>query len=52
MKLKTRYSLTGAGFTLPFLVGFAMLYLVPFVWSVQKTFTAGAGGARFVGLWN
>ena len=52
MKLKTRYSLTGVGFILPFLVGFAMLYLVPFVWSVQKTFTAGAGGARFVGLCN
>ena len=52
MKLQRRYSLTGVGFTMPFLAGFALLYLVPFVWSVQKTFTAGAGGTRFVGLWN
>ena len=52
MKLQRRYSLTGVGFTLPFLAGFALLYLIPFVWSVQKTFTAGAGGTRFVGLWN
>lgn len=52
MKLKTRYALTGLTFTLPFLAGFALLYLIPFVWSIQRTFTAGAGGARFVGLWN
>lgn len=52
MKLKTRYSLTGLSFTLPFLAGFALLYLIPFVWSIQRTLTAGAGGARFVGLWN
>lgn len=52
MKLQKRNSLTGMGFTLPFLAGFALLYLIPFLWSVQKTFTTGAGGARFVGLWN
>ncbi|MGN1028272.1 MAG: carbohydrate ABC transporter permease [Faecousia sp.] len=52
MKLQKRYSLTGMGFTLPFLAGFALLYLIPFVWSVQRTFTAGAGGTRFVGLRN
>lgn len=52
MKLKKRDSLTGVGFTLPFLGGFGLLYLIPFAWSVQKTFTAGAGGARFVGLQN
>lgn len=52
MKLNTRYSLTGFTFTLPFLAGFFLLYLIPFVWSIQRTFTAGAGGARFVGLWN
>ena len=52
MKLQRRYSLTGVGFILPFLTGFALLYLIPFIWSVQKTFTAGAGGTRFVGLWN
>lgn len=52
MKLKTRQSITGFSFSLPFLAGFALLYLIPFVWSVQRTFTAGAGGGRFVGLWN
>lgn len=50
MKLKTRYSLTGAGFALPFLAGFTVLYLIPFGWSIAKTFTSGAGGLQFVGL--
>lgn len=52
MKLKKRYALTGVSFTLPFLAGFALLYLIPFAWSIQKTFTAGAGGIRFAGLQN
>lgn len=52
MKLKTRDSLTGAAFILPFFLGFALLYLIPFGWSVVKTFMAGAGGSRFVGLRN
>ena len=52
MKLKKRYALTGVSFTLPFLAGFALLYLIPFLWSIQKTFTAGAGGIRFAGLQN
>lgn len=52
MKQKNRYALTGVSFTLPFLAGFALLYLIPFVWSIEKTFTAGAGGIRFVGLQN
>lgn len=52
MKLKTRYSLTGAGLILPFLAGFTLLYLIPFGWSVVKTFSGGAGGAQFVGLRN
>lgn len=52
MKLKNRYSLTGVALILPFLAGFVLLYLIPFVWSIQKTFTAGADGTRFVGLWN
>ena len=52
MKLQKRYSLTGLCFTLPFLAGFSLLYLIPFVWSIQRTFTAGAGSTRFVGVWN
>lgn len=52
MKLKNRYSLTGVALILPFLAGFVLLYLIPFVWSIQKTFTAGVGWMRFVGLWN
>ena len=31
MKLQRRYSLIGVGFILPFLAGFALLYLIPFV---------------------
>ena len=52
MKLKKRYALSCVSFTLPFLAGFALLYLIPFLWSIQKTFTAGAGGIRFAGLQN
>lgn len=52
MKLQKRYSLTGFGFTLPFLAGFTLLYLIPFIWSIQRTLTAGAGGTSFVGLAN
>lgn len=52
MKLQKRYSLTGLCFTLPFLAGFSLLYLIPFVWSIQRTFTAGAGSTQFVGVWN
>ena len=36
MKLQRRYSLTGVGFTLPFLAGFALLYLIPFVWRSEE----------------
>lgn len=52
MSTKRKNSLAGIGFSLPFLAGFALLYLIPFIWSIQKTFTAGAGGTRFVGTQN
>ena len=52
MNLKTKNALTGAGFALPFLAGFTLLYLAPFAWSVGMTFTSGAGGLHFVGWKN
>ena len=52
MKLKKQDSLKGVALVFPFLIGFALLYLIHFGWSVQKTFTAGVGGVRFVGAWN
>lgn len=51
MKLKIKSSLTGVCFILPFLTGFMMLYLIPFGWSIQKTFYAGVG-VNFGGLRN
>lgn len=52
LKLKTRYSMKSVGFALPFLAGFMVLYLIPFGWSIAKTFTSGAGGLQFAGLQN
>ena len=52
MKLRTRNSLEGAAFVLPFLAGFGLFYLIPFLWSIRHTFTKGAGGIIFVGLEN
>ena len=52
MKLHTKSALTGAAFVLPFLAGFALFYLIPFVWSIRYTFTKGPGGLYFVGLEN
>lgn len=45
-----KQSLKGVLFVLPFLTGFCVFYLVPFVWSVLYSFTDGIGGIRFVGL--
>ena len=39
MKLKTRKKWTGLAFALPFLMGFAGFYLIPFLWSIRYTFT-------------
>ena len=52
MKLKTRNALTGYLLALPFLIGFAGFYLIPFLWSIRFTFTSGSGGTAFVGLRN
>ena len=50
MKLKTRNALAGYLLALPFLIGFAGFYLIPFLWSIRFTFTSGSGGTAFVGL--
>ena len=52
MKLKTRNALSGYLLALPFLIGFAGFYLIPFLWSIRFTFTSGSGGTAFVGLRN
>ena len=52
MKLKTRNALAGYLLALPFLIGFAGFYLIPFLWSIRFTFTSGSGGTAFVGLRN
>ena len=52
MKLKTRSALAGYLLALPFLIGFAGFYLIPFLWSIRFTFTSGSGGTAFVGLRN
>ena len=52
MKLKTRSALSGYLLALPFLIGFAGFYLLPFLWSIRFTFTSGSGGTAFVGLRN
>ena len=52
MKLKTKKSLSGVALVLPFLLGFAGFYLIPFLWSLRFTFTSGTGGTAFVGLRN
>ena len=52
MKLKTRNAVAGYLLALPFLLGFAGFYLIPFLWSVRFTFTSGSGGTAFVGLRN
>lgn len=48
--LQKKQSLQGILFVLPFLAGFSVFYLFPFVWSVLYSFTDGIGGMRFVGL--
>ena len=42
----------GIGFILPFLVGFLIFFLIPFVWCVSYSFTSGIGGTEFAGFEN
>lgn len=42
----------GIGFILPFLAGFLVFFLIPFVWCVCYSFTSGIGGTEFAGFGN
>lgn len=50
--MKRRHSLTGFILVLPFMLGFMIFYIIPFLISVWYTFTSGIGGMSFVGLDN
>ncbi len=52
MKLRTKQSIAGFAFALPSMAGFAIFFAIPFVMSLYYCFTAGIGGAEFVGLKN
>lgn len=52
MKMSRREALTGLGFAAPFLVGFILFFIAPFLVSIGYTFTFGAGGGAFVGFSN
>lgn len=52
MTLRTKNSINGVLLILPFMIGFALFYLIPFILSIQYTFTKGAGGMTFVGFKN
>ena len=52
MKLKTKAKWTGVVLTAPYLAGFFLLFVIPFLISVTYTFTRGVGAMEFVGLAN
>lgn len=52
MRLKRKHSIYGFLLVLPFLIGFMLFYIIPFMISVWYTFTSGIGGLNFVGLDN
>ena len=52
MKLKTKAKWTGVLLTSPYLAGFFLLFVIPFLISVTYTFTRGVGAMEFVGLAN
>ena len=52
MKLKTKTKWTGVVLTAPYLAGFFLLFVIPFLISVTYTFTRGVGAMEFVGLAN
>ena len=48
--MRRRKAVQGFLFVLPFLAGFSLFYLIPFVWSAACSLTGGVGGIEFVGL--
>ena len=52
MKLSRKRKMIGFGLALPFLCGFVLFYLAPFIVSIYYTFTFGNGRNIFVGFQN
>jgi len=52
LKIKHKETLAGVLFASPFLIGFIVFFVAPFLVSVFYTFTFGTGGGTFVGLAN
>lgn len=52
VKMKTKEAVTGILFASPFLIGFCVFFVAPFLVSIFYTFTYGTGGTNFVGLKN
>ncbi|GFI23330.1 lactose transport system permease protein LacF [Lachnospiraceae bacterium] len=48
--MKRKRAVQGFLFVLPFLAGFTLFFLIPFLWSVAYSLTGGVGGIEFVGL--
>ncbi len=52
MTISKKESLTGVLFASPFLIGFIVFFIAPFIVSIFYTFTFGTGGISFVGFNN
>lgn len=48
--MRRRRAVQGFLFILPFLAGFLLFFVVPFLWSAAYSLTGGVGGLEFVGL--
>lgn len=52
MSLRKKEAAMGILLILPFFIGFLLFYIIPFVISIQYSFTSGIGGLDFVGFQN
>lgn len=52
MTIKHKEAATGVAFASPFLIGFLVFFVAPFLVSIYYTFTFGTGGTNFVGFDN
>ncbi len=52
MNLRKKEAVMGILFVLPFMTGFLLFYMIPFVISIRYSFTSGIGGSEFVGFQN
>lgn len=52
MNLQKKQRITGILFISPFIIGFVIFFLIPFLWSISYSFTKGVGGTQFAGFQN